>query len=892
MAVTRYDIRYRVPGTPDWTQVDSIPLQTSYRVEGLRPGTVYELQVRAHDSEGEGRWSSSGLGATTQGTAYSFRHRRTGATDWAVVEFLPDPAYRAEGLDPGTEYEAQVRAANRADESEWTASGTASTQSQATAPVFADDTGDAVTWTVGAAIDAIIVPEASGTPAPAYAVEGSLPSGLSFDDSTRQLTGTPEAAGTGTIVIRATNSAGFDDYSIPYTISSPPNVAPTVTIDTLATIIDAGATLALAATADDPDGTIASHAWTGQGSFDPADAEDTTWTAPSPAAQMAYTLRLTVTDDDGAEAHAEVMITVRAAAATAAPVFADDTGDPISGTVEQPITTVTVPEATGTPAPTYVVVGDLPAGVSFTEREVTEGSGNEQTIDLLAADWGTIGSSRRGWTYATARPQISADLVPENENRYLAYANVGDVTVSTFSVISVSFDNASSGFDEHLRDLTDTFENSGSIEFTVGEDSWLFSLAGIDVQDPYSFTPTDTDDLIALYSAVTTRVAATLTLRDYIPTTRTVYELVFNEDAIEAGSGMIRIRAANSEGFDDWTVGYSFAAAPVAPFFADDTGDTITGTAGQAIEAVTVPEAVGPERTGNSQDILFPASWYLGNVGDSRRGWGRPTNSDAIPIDSELTPGSARWLASAYVRNTGRVDLFLVSNLSETNQLTGDDLSPLFERRGQMSFEAGGGTVTVSLASADPTEPYVFTPPNSDEVSAFYNTLPIADDSLAGALTIRDFVAGRHALLPAPTYAVVGNLPGGLNFNTGTRVLSGTPTAAGSGTIRIRATNSVDSDDWTVTYSVRGGTRRNRRNRSSRTTPETRSAATVGTAISAVAIPPATGNPNPAYSQIGASPSGITVTLPTLGNDGSITGTPTAAGKRHHHRPRHEQRGQ
>ena len=55
---------------------------------------------------------------------------------------------------------------------------------------------------------------------------------------------------------------------------------------------------------------------------------------------------------------------------------------------------------------------------------------------------------------------------------------------------------------------------------------------------------------------------------------------------------------------------------------------------------------------------------------------------------------------------------------------------------------------------------------------------------------------------PTPTYAVVGSTPAGITFNTATRVISGAPTAVGSGTIAIRATNSEGSDDWTVTYAT------------------------------------------------------------------------------------------
>ena len=55
---------------------------------------------------------------------------------------------------------------------------------------------------------------------------------------------------------------------------------------------------------------------------------------------------------------------------------------------------------------------------------------------------------------------------------------------------------------------------------------------------------------------------------------------------------------------------------------------------------------------------------------------------------------------------------------------------------------------------------------------------------------------------PAATYAVVGALPAGIAFDPATRRITGTPTAVGNGTIRIRATNTQGSDDWTVAYAT------------------------------------------------------------------------------------------
>ena len=89
------------------------------------------------------------------------------------------------------------------------------------APSFADTTGDAQVWPAGTAITPITVPEASGAPAPTYAVVGAEPTGISFDPATRVLSGTPETVESSTITIRATNSEGTADWTVAYQITGP-----------------------------------------------------------------------------------------------------------------------------------------------------------------------------------------------------------------------------------------------------------------------------------------------------------------------------------------------------------------------------------------------------------------------------------------------------------------------------------------------------------------------------------------------------------------------------------------------------------------------------------------------------------------------------------------------
>ena len=96
----------------------------------------------------------------------------------------------------------------------------------AAAPAFADSTGDAQSWTQNTAIASITVPAATGTPTPTYAAVGTLPAGINFNATTRVISGTRTATGSGTITIRATNSEGSADWTVAYTTAAPPATVP------------------------------------------------------------------------------------------------------------------------------------------------------------------------------------------------------------------------------------------------------------------------------------------------------------------------------------------------------------------------------------------------------------------------------------------------------------------------------------------------------------------------------------------------------------------------------------------------------------------------------------------------------------------------------------------
>ena len=102
--------------------------------------------------------------------------------------------------------------------------------------------------------------------------------------------------------------------------------------------VDAGAMVFLLGTASDPDGAIVSHAWTQTGgttvSLTGSDAATAVFVAPELLADETLTIRLTVTDNGGAQASDEVEVTVHAVTvpvdqASAAEVFNQHISGPV-----------------------------------------------------------------------------------------------------------------------------------------------------------------------------------------------------------------------------------------------------------------------------------------------------------------------------------------------------------------------------------------------------------------------------------------------------------------------------------------------------------------------------------------------------------------------------------
>ena len=180
----------------------------------------------------------------------------------------------------------------------------------------------------------------------------------------------PASATTYTLTLTVTDSNGKTDTA---TVSITVRAAgpPTAGITTAAQTVASGAAVTLDATATPVAGTtIASTVWTADGgTFNNANLLEPVWTAPSPAAETAYTLTLTVTDSNGKTATATVVITVQASAAPSAAIAT------LAQTID-PGATVTL-DATATPT----------AGTTIASTVWTADGGSFSDANLLEPVW-------------------------------------------------------------------------------------------------------------------------------------------------------------------------------------------------------------------------------------------------------------------------------------------------------------------------------------------------------------------------------------------------------------------------------------------------------------------------------------------------------------------------
>ena len=254
---------------------------------------------------------------------------------------------------PATTYTYKVRDANGDEDPKRFTIAVESDSSPSLTPL-AD-----LTWLKNVAVS-LTLPAASGGNSPlTYALVGTLPKGVTFDTSTRVLSGTPSATQSATTYTYKVRDANGDEptdevFTIKVTGAIPTlgSVSDQSWVQNVATSI----TLPAASSGDAP------LTYSVVGSLPTGVTFDTSTRVLSgtpSATQSATTYTYKVRDADGDEDTDEFTIEV-----TNAPLTLGSVSD--QSWVQHVATSVTLPAATGGDAPlTYSVVGSLPTGITF-----------------------------------------------------------------------------------------------------------------------------------------------------------------------------------------------------------------------------------------------------------------------------------------------------------------------------------------------------------------------------------------------------------------------------------------------------------------------------------------------------------------------------------------------
>ena len=497
------------------------------------------------------------------------------------------------------------------------------------APVFSDDTGDAQTWTQNVAIAPITVPAASGSPAPEYAAVGILPAGMAFDVSTRVLSGAPTIIGSGTITIRATNSAGMDDWTIDYSTVAP--LTTPVFADNfgdaqswIANVAIASITVPAASGNPEP-------AYAVEGSLPAGIAFNvlTRVLSGTPTAVGSGTITIRATNSQGNDDWTVAYVT---SAAPVAPAFTDNTGDAQTWTQNTAIVPIVVPLASGIPTPTYAVVGSLPDGIVFdTGTRAISGA-------PTAIDSGTItirATNSEGmvdWTidYATSAALVAPSFVDNSGDAQTWIENTPIVPIivplatgnPTPMYAAVGSLPAGIVFNDSTRIISGAPTGIGSGTITIratnseGATDWTVDYATSAALAPPLFVDSTGSLKTWIENSPIVPIIVPLATGNPVPMYTVVGSLpdgidfdtgmhVLSGAPTAVGVGTIAIRATNSQGIADWTFEYSTIAAPTDFVELGDNGDWASGQVNE-IPYVTYIGVRGRLLTRRGRQIMRP----------------------------------------------------------------------------------------------------------------------------------------------------------------------------------------------------------------------------------------------------------------------------------------------
>ncbi len=292
---------------------------------------------------------------------------------------------------------------------------------------------------------------------------------------------------------------------------------------------------------------------------------------------------------------------------------------------------------------------------------------------------------------------------------------------------------------------------------------------------------------------------------------------------------------------------------------------TATGT-GFSISGLNVPFVLNPGASVNFTTVFAPQS--AGSASGGITAVSNASNSTlTVPLTGTGTaPAQAPVITSATTAS-GTVGTAFSYQITATNTPTSYGATGLPEG---LSVNSGNGLISGTPATAA-TSTVTLSASNSGGTGNATLTLTIkpAVPAITGATTASGTVGSAFSYQIAasntPTSYGATGLPAGLSVNSGTGLISGTPTAVGTSTVTLSASNSGGTGSASLTLTIAAAPI---------PAPVITSATTAsGTVGSAFSYQITASNTPTSYGATGL-PAGLSINS----TSGLISGTPTAAG--------------
>ena len=689
-----------------------------------------------------------------------------------------------------------------------------------------------VTYIAGSAITPLVLPEGTGGNAPlTHALVGTPPAGLTFDTPTRTLSGTPSAAQAATTYTWRVTDTDGDTAEREFTITVLADQSPQLAAVNDVTYIAGSAITPLVL----PEGTGGNapltHALVGT---PPAgltfDTPTRTLSGTPTAAQAATTYTWRVTDTDGDTAEREFTITVLADQSPQLAAVSDVTY--IAGSA---ITPLVLPEGTGGNAPlTHALVGTPPAGLTF----------DTPTRTLSGTPTAAQAATTYTWRVTdtdgdTAEREFTITVLADQSPQLAA---VNDVTYIAGSAITPLVLPEGTGGNAPLTHLLVGTPPAG-LTFDTPTRTLSGTPTAAQAATTYTWRVTDTDGDTA------EREFTITVLADQSPQLAAVSDVTYI-----AGSAITPLVLPEGTG-GNAPLTHALVGTPPAGLTFDTPTRTLSGTPSAAQAATTYTWRV-TDTDGDTAEREF-----------------------TITVLADQSPQLAAVNDVTYIAGSAITPLVLPEgtggNAPLTHLLVGTPPAGL-------TFDTPTRTLsgTPTAAQAATTYTWRVTDTDGDTAEREFTITVLADQSpQLAAVSDVTYIAGSAItplVLPegtggnAPlTHALVGTPPAGLTFDTPTRTLSGTPTAAQAATTYTWRVTDTDGDtaerEFTITVLA---------DQSPQLAAVNDVTYIAGSAITPLVLPEGTGGNAPlTHALVGTPPAGLTFDTPTR----TLSGTPSAA---------------